>query len=360
MARAGGAFGLVRALLTLALVLSLTVSGWNGWQLLRGPAGGWLVARAEDRIAQQMNEALSTHATPARITERLDVLLTREPRNWLAIAAVEEVAAERGIVLPQALKERRAALHDADHGMLARSGACLRCTWDATRCGLSTALTCRLPVELSPLGDIAGIARAGVATTNDDAVDKVDLTLSAVGLAATALTPASGGGSLAVKAGAGLGKLMWRTGRLTPAMKEVFRRAARQGVDWSGIAGVRSAGDLAVLVDRGAMRPLLTFAGAAERMRASLGMPATLHMLSRLDTPREATQAARAARALGAQTVGRLEVLGKARFLRATMRMADEVWWAFAALAAAVAALAGLASSTAMTAVLRRLRRSLR
>ncbi|PQO24637.1 hypothetical protein C2I36_02035 [Rhodobacteraceae bacterium WD3A24] len=358
MPRAGGGRRILRALLAVALVVSLALSGWNGWQLYRSPAGGLLIDRATAEIGPAMDAALARHATEERIAARLRALLDAQPRNWLAIEAVEAVAAERDIALPDPLAARIDTLRQADHGLLARGGACLSCMWDAGQCTLSTLVACRAPVELTPLGDLAGLARAGAARAAGRDVDEVELALSAVGLAAVAAGPATLGTSLTIKAGAGLGKAAWQMGRISPAMTARLSRAARQGIDWSRLGEVRRPGDLAALIRPGALAPAATAMRAAGRLRTVLGVPGALHVFSRLDTPAEATRAARAAETLGAGTVGRLEILGKARFLRATLRLADEVWWTLGALGAALAALMGLVWSTLASAGLRRARRS--
>ncbi|MEE4345603.1 MAG: hypothetical protein V2I53_02355, partial [Paracoccaceae bacterium] len=58
--------------------------------------------------------------------------------------------------------------------------------------------------------------------------------------------------------------------------------------------------------------------------------------------------------------VGAVEVLGKARLMRLSMRVADEVWFVFSGLIGALAALLGLLQSLFGSMLLRVLRRMAR
>jgi hypothetical protein len=346
-----------RVLLTVLLLASLALSGWQGWRLASGWPGAVFVDRAAAEVVGRLDRALARRATAARLVARLETLLDDQPRNWLAIEALEGVAEERGIALPADLLARRAALHAQDTGWTVTGGKCLACMWDPRACDFSAVMLCRAPLDLTPLGDVAGVVREGSNYALGRDVDEVELILSVVGLTAVALVPVTAGGSAPIKVGAGLGKSAWRMGRLSPGLTAVFNRAARDGVDWARIGAVRGADDLAALTRPAALGPALSVAQDAGRMRSALGTRPALHMLSRADTPAEARRMANAAEALGPRSVGALEALGKSRFLRATRRWSREVWWAISGVIGAFAALAGLFWSVATSAALRRLRR---
>jgi len=345
-----------RGILTALLLVSLAFSAWQGYRLATGWPGAVFVDRAATGIAANLDRALARHATPRVLSARLEALLAEVPRNWLAIDAVEAISAERGIALPADLVARRDALHAQDTGWAVTGRNCAACMWNPRDCDFSAVMLCRAPIDLTPLGDIAGVVREGSNYALGRDVDEVELALSAVGLAAVALIPATMGGSATVKAGAGLGKTVWRMGRLSPGLSAVFTRAAREGVDWARIGAVRGSDDLAALA-RPALTPALDLARAAGRMQSALGARPALHMLTRADTPVEARRMANAAEAVGPRSVGALETLGKSRFLRATRRWSREVWWAVAGIMAALAALVGLIWSAAASFFLRRLRR---
>ena len=154
---------LARLVLTSLMIASLVLAGVNLATLARAPAGVAFVERSTAGIEAATERALLVHATPDTITTRLTSLLTEEPRNWFAIEAVESLAAERALSLPVDLRHKRAAAWEQDNGFWQSAGECARCAWDARTCELSTILMCRAPVDLSPLGDLAGVIRGGTA-----------------------------------------------------------------------------------------------------------------------------------------------------------------------------------------------------
>lgn len=342
--------------LTALLIASMGFSGLQFRHLASGWPGSALADRAIDEVAPHIERQLARHASPERISDRMATRLTEAPRNWIAIAAIEDIAAQRGIEVPRELAQRRARLHAADTGWIAATGRCADCMWDPKTCDFSAVLLCRAPVDLTPIGDLAGIVREGGNYALGRDVDEVELILSAVGLTAVALAPLTVGTSAAIKGGAGLGKSLWRMERLSPRLAAVFTDAARDGVDWARIASVRNTSGLAALMRPAALRPAVAVAQDIGRMRAALGTRPAMHMLAHADTPAETRRMANAAQAMGARSIGALETLGKSRFLRATRRWADEVWRALAGLLAALTALAGLIVSAASTAAIKRLR----
>lgn len=346
-----------RACLAAVALPLLGLTCWQGWQLATDWPGAALVDRAQDDIAAGIDRALARHATPQVLDARLAELLDAEPRNWMAIEAVEEVAQARDHTFPEPLATRRAALHAQDTGFLATSAACAACAWDPKACDFSAILMCRAPVDLTPIGDVAGVLREGGNFALGRDVDEVDLALSVVGLAAVALAPFTLGTSGTIKAGAGMGKTAWRMGRLSEGLTTPLRRAAREGVDWARLPAVRSAGDFGALVNRAAVQPALDLASDAGRMHDVLGARRTLYLLSRAENGAEARRLANFAKATESRSIGALETLGKSRVLRATLRWSDQVWYAVAGLAGLVAALAALGWNLIGSAGLRGLRR---
>lgn len=349
-----------RACLTALLLGSLAFTLWSGWQIATGWPGAALMERSQAELAAGIDRAMARHATPARLDARLEALLAQEPRNWLAVEAVGEVAAARGHAFDGELRDQRAALHAQDTGALARTGACTACMWDPQACDFSAILLCRAPVDLTPLGDIAGIARAAGDHARGREVDEVDLALSVVGLAAVTLAPFTMGSSGTLKLGAGMGKTIWRMGALSPGMVAPLRRAARDGVDWARLPGALVRRNPASATRPEVLQPVIDLALNAGRMQVVLGSRRTLYLISQADSMADARRMADAAGAMGPRALGAFEVLGKSRFLRAGMRWSAEVYAAFLGLAGLLAALAGLFWNTLATAVLRLLRRRVR
>lgn len=348
---------LARVVLIGLMIASLMLAGVNLSALARAPVGAAFVERSSAGIAAATERALLAHATPHAIAARLTILLSEEPRNWLAIEAVEALAAERAIPLPADVTAKRALAWEQDSGFWQGAELCARCAWDARTCDLSTILMCRAPVDLSPLGDLAGVTRGGLAYLAGQDVDEVDVILSAIGLTAVMLALSTGGSSLSIKLGAGLGKLAKSMNRLPAALTGPLVRAFREGVDWGGITRVRSTDDLFRLYRPEVMRPAAVIVGDAGRLVSRTAVPDALHLMKYVDDPADLSRMARASDALGQRMVGTVEVLGKTRLMRLTMRVADEVWFLATGLIGALAALLGLLQSALSAGFLRLIRR---
>ncbi len=317
---------LVRRLLALALVASLGLTLLTAARVALDPAlTPWREATAAEIVAAT-DRMLATEATPARIDEMVLARLAESPRNWASLTAIRALADERAIPLaPDTAAAYDAAMAE-DDGVLKQAGDCARCIWDITQCTLDKVLICRAPVDLSFVGDLAGVARAGTAYVSGAEIDEIDLGLSVVGLAATAAVLVSGGSSLAVKAGAGAAKVARGLGRLSDGVQDMARVAVKTGVKWDALPAVRSTDDLAGALRWEAFAPLADTLGGVERIRAASGTTDMLHLLPLVDTATDARRIGNAAEALGPKLVGRAEVLGKAKLLRATSRITGTAW----------------------------------
>ena len=311
---------LARTGLLIMLSLSLMGMAVTGSRLIQDPALRPLVERSGQEFAAALDREMARTATGAAVAARLGTLLRESPRNWIAIAAVEGIATERGLTMPPDLMAARQALWDQDSGFVAVTGACLACAWDITTCSLSHALICNAPVMISPLGDVVGVSKAGVAFAAGGDVDELDLALSVVGLAATATFIASGGGSGVVKAGAGLIKTARGMRLLSGGLEAALLTAARRGVRWDEVLRWNAVSDPARLLRPEAIRPLTAIATDLGRVNARLDPATTLHLLRYVDDTADARRIAIAAEVMGPRVVGRLEFLGKARFMRLGLR----------------------------------------
>ncbi|MDB6453861.1 hypothetical protein [Falsirhodobacter sp. 20TX0035] len=342
-----------RAGLTALLACSLVFTLWSGIRIARDPDLRPFTDRAGAEITAAMDRAMAEEATPARIAQRLAALLAEDPRNWIAIDAVLAVAAERNIPVDTAAIEAARAV---DGGLWTQMSDCAACAYDAANCQLSAMLLCQAPVALTSLGDIAGLTRGGLAYLSDEPVDVLDVGLSAVGLGATALILASGGTTVGVRAGAAVVKTARRMRLLSPPLTTRLTRAVREGVDWAALPAVRGTDDVARLLRPAALDPVLDVVRSVNRMEGALPPLETLHLLRHVDDAAEARRIANASEALGARTVGRMEVLGKARFLRATVRLSNAALGLAAGFFGLMLALAGMMAQLGQTLALRGLR----
>lgn len=350
---------LVKACLTLAILASGILTGLSVHTIWMDPSlRPWQQATAHETAAR-IDRALGQAATADGLAARIDSRLTESPRNWLALDALADLAADRAILLPQETTARLAQARDQDFSLLALAGDCATCAADISTCTLTTALVCKAPILLTPIEDMRGILQGAADYATGEEVDQIDVGLSIIGLAATGLGLASGGSSLTVKAGASLAKLAKGMNRLSPRLLAMIADAVTTGIDWARVPALRKGDDLAKLLRTKAIAPLADTLAALGETAGQLGPTATLHLLPLVDTAADATRLARASQALGPRTVAAFEILGKSRVLRATLRMTDLALQLAIGLAglflSAGAALAGLVQ----TALLRGLRRRL-
>ncbi len=343
---------MLRALLTLIFLGSLAMSGWNMIKMTQNPALGALTERTGAELTAALNRALIQSASQEQINARLETLLSEKPTQWLAVQAVQDVAKFREIQIPPALTTEIRTRYDAEHGLLQTSGKCLSCGWDASTCELSAILLCRAPVDLTPVGDITGVIRESGNYVLGNDVDHLDLTLSAVGLGATVLAPATGGSSLAVKLGASTLKTTKKLGNLSPGLARMLNTAAKDAIDWKKVSQATPFDFPKILkeaVDPDAIAPITDTLKAAGDIRNNTGAIETLYLMKYLESAQDATRTARVSSRLGPRTIAAFEVVGKSRLLRATLRYTDEAIGAITALISAFMSALGLLLSSIIT-----------
>ncbi len=328
-----------RATLALLTVASLGLMLWSGWRIASDPLLSPLVERTGDDLAAALDRALARGATAEAVAARLRALLEEDPRNWTAIEGVEAVAQDRGLALPPDLGPALAAARDEDSGLVAGALSCAACAVDAATCSLTQAVSCNLPIALTPAGDVIGVTKGGIAWVFGEDVDEIEVALSALGLGATLAAPATGGTSLALKAGTATIKLARRMALLSPRLLALVTDTLRTG-------------------SRADPAPLVAVAGDLGRLQSGQGLAPALHLLRHIDGPDDARRLADAATALGPRTVGAVEVLGKSRLLRAGLRLSDEAVALALGLAGFLAAIGSAAGAFLKGWLLRRLARA--
>ncbi len=348
-----------RAALTLILICSTAFAAWNAYQISRNPAVTALTARSNIELTAALNRELHRAATPAKLHTKIETLLSQTPIDWLTVNALRDLAAARNIPLTPELTSTLQTQYDADHTVLKTSGKCISCGWDAANCELSAILVCRAPVDLTPIGDITGVIRESANYARGQPVDKLDLTLSALGLGATALAPATAGTSLAIKLGATTLKTTKKIGHLNPSLTRIITTSADQAIDWDKLATATPNSfpqTAKAAINSEALEPVLGVLAAAADMRGAIGIPQTLHMMKFVDNTQEAATTARIAKLSGPRTVGIFETLGKTRALRAGLKYSKAAWSFLAALLSAFTAALLLISNFAANRILRRAR----
>ena len=352
--------GLARALLFVLLATSAFVTWRAGLAVARDPALRPMVEASADQIVAATDRMMAAEATPDRMATLIRARLAENPRNWVALDALQEVVTERGMLLPTDLITSLAAAKAEDDSLTAQLGGCAACAWDIARCSLSQAFVCKAPILLTPVEDLRGIVKAGVDYSTGAEVDQLDLGLSVLGLSATALVIVSGGASGSIKAGTALVRLARGMDLLSPRLTGRLVDALRLGIDWAALPAVRSGDDMARLIRSDVVAPVASIAADLGRTSDAVGPARALHLLPLIDDAAEARGIARAADALGPRIVGRAEVLGKARLLRATLRAGSVATELVAGLVGLFTSL-GMAASGILQSVLSRgLRRLVR
>lgn len=283
--------------------------------------------------------AFSTNPLAVPFTERAarDLALTldrqvarRASADWIeaelaqAVAAGEAERAEMLLGLADDLgrnvdQSQAEALIAAQSGLLTGAIACGACMVDIRSCpSLAHIAACAAPFEMSPLGDLNALRRAGYAWATDAQIDTLDASLALVGLGATGALLVSGGSSAGIKAGAGLLRMARRMGSLTPGMARMLRLPVRLD---ALPAYLRGTGNLEDVTDVARLTRLSEVARDMDRVRKATSAPEALRLMRLVDTPEDAARLARVAEAAGPRTTRTVAVLGKSRAFRATVRL---------------------------------------
>lgn len=349
---------LVRLALLVVLIGSLAATGISILRVLSDPALTAIRAATVNEVIAATDALLAAEATPDRLSALIEVRLAETPRNWLALDALTDLVAERGLALPVSLLRRVSDARAEDYSLLSQASSCALCAYDPAQCALSQVMMCQAPVALTPVGDIAGVTRAGVAYVSGDPIDQIDLALSVVGLGATAAVLVSGGTSAVVKAGASLAKLARRMGRVSPKLADMALRAAAEGVDWAALPAARSVDDVTAALRTQAFAPLTATLTDLDRLRSATDATTALHLLPLVDDAADARSLAIAAEALGPRLIGRAEVLGKARLFRTALRVSETAWALIAGLSGLLVSGAALAGAALQTRLFRAMHRA--
>jgi hypothetical protein len=313
-----------------------------------------------DEITASTDRMLAESATPDHMATLIAERLDQDPRNWLALDALMDMATQNAIPLPPDLTARFAAVREQDHGLLATAGSCAVCLVDSSSCSLTEVFVCQAPVNLTPVGDVLGIGKAASAYALGDNIDTVDLALSIVGLGATVAVLTTGGGSLVVKAGAGLMKTAMKMGRVSRPLLHVFETAILRGVNWTKLADARSLDAVRAAVRVEDFAEVTRIANALGDVAGKTDLTTALHLLPMVDNAADAERLAKTATALGPKLLAKAEVLGKVRLFRATLRASDIANWLLTSFASLIAAAAGLIGTTTDSVIRQFLRRSTR
>lgn len=320
--------------------------------LWQAPFAAPLVERGIEDSARGIEAAFRGTFTPGWVEAAIRQALAEGDNArvlWLA-----DLAQAEGVLLPAAQAQAVAGLRASAEGWAAQAADCAACAWDIRACAsLAMMAGCALPVELSPMGDANALRRQAMAALAGAEVDRLETALALIGLGASVLVVATGGTTAAVKAGAAGIRSARRLGSLTPGLARVLADAADLPVNWG--AALRMA-PVAEITDTAKLARLAGVATDLGRVATRAGPAEALMLLRHVDSAEDATRMARVAEASGALTLSRVEVLGKARAFRATLRLGDLALATLAAIWATLVQAGVMAATLAGRALLRLIR----
>jgi hypothetical protein len=294
---------------------------------------------------------MARQATPERLIDEVEQALAEDDMDRLLIALT--TATDQSVTLPRPLMERALVQAEAAESPGRRLTECAACAWDIADCtSVAQIAACALPVEITPLGDLNALRRAAADYAAGDAVDQVDLGLALAGLAATGAIVVTAGGSATIKAGATALRLARRAGTLTPGLNRALLRNADALRNASALpAYLAGRVPLEQVADAAKLARLGRIAGDLGEVARNTSPADTIALLRHIDSADEAATLARLARAQGPQTRATVHILGKARALRATLRLSDMALTTLALLGALTAQIAALALGLARRAL---------
>lgn len=335
---AAGAFGLA----ALATLLASWVT------LAQSPFAAPFRDRTEAELKVAIETALTRDLNMRVVEDRIRAALDAGEAD--EASAVMRLADNRGIRVPENLRAELTAAEEAATGW----SACLACAIDPADCpDLTRVAACNLPLELTPVGDAKAVYGALDAWLSGEEVDRIDLSLGVIGLAATAAIVTSVGTTATAKSGATLIRVARRTGAMAgPLADEIAGLAAgvlRMDLAPDVLRGARALPDL---VDPAAASRLSRVAADVGRLSDDMPLGDAFAVLRHAESTEDLARIARVANAAGGETRGTLAVLGKARALRLTTRLTDMAMLA----AGLLAALAGQVVSLLLWALRRMLR----
>ena len=207
-----------------------------------------------------LERAMKRRLTPDWVGDELDAAVDGDDlaRTELLLALT---ALDRIPVADSHLARARNYV-DREKGIVATLERCAACAADPAECKTpSVFLFCNVPVEFTVIGDAKTLVKAGSDAAAGNTVDRIDVALATVGLAATALTPLTGGTSYTVKAGATTLRVARKMTKLGRGIGRVLDKAADIPFRWRKIDDFVQAGNLNLLTDTRRLRGIAELSG---------------------------------------------------------------------------------------------------
>ncbi len=209
--------------------------------------------------------------------------------------------------------------------------------------------------DLFVIGDVRDVVRESKHLAMGEETDRLVLGLATAGIAVTAATYFSAGGTVPVRAGLSLVKDARKVGRLSEGLAAWAGRSAREVVDTPALEQAVATSSVwrpgeSVSAISAAFRAekaggLVRLAKDVGRITEKTGTRGALDTLKIAEGPKDVARAAKLAEAKGNQTRAILKILGRGALLLAT-GMFDLTLWLFWALLAVFGVLCSIKSTT--------------
>ena len=296
-----------------------------------------------------LERAIKRRLTPDWVGAELEAAVNSDDlaRTELLLA----LAARNRIPVADSHISRAKKYVDREKGIVATLARCATCAADPGECKTpSVFLFCNVPVEFTVIGDAKTLAKAGSDAAAGNTVDRIDVALATVGIAAAALTPLTGGTSYTVKAGATTLRVARKMGKLGRGVGRVLNKAADIPFRWRKIDDFVRTGNLELLTDTRLLRGIAELSEHIGTVAKRAGPVETVFLLKHVERGTDAAELARVSKVAGKRTREAVELLGLAKAARAVRRLSNLLMAAIGLILAIVGQLFVLAFPMALRA----------
>lgn len=276
---------------------------------------GWRAGMSDEEIVR---DDLSWHVNDKRAAVAVEDAVARNDAEDTAVYLA--IADDLGVPLAGGLRAAALAveMHDSSPGEVFSDyvGGFLSGSGDSVA-GLAGAISS----DLTVYGDLRDIVREGGKMLVGEEYSELLLGLSAVGVAATAATVATGGGGILVKAGISFVKFAARAGHMTKAFTVRLLRLTNDAIDMPAFRRMLKEIDLAdpegawkavQLYSRGIKGArIFEVMGKLEDIRATVGTAEALRLMKRMNRIEDVDDIHGLVKASGKRARGIMEMTGK-------------------------------------------------
>ena len=141
--------------------MTLTTAAATLWALSQNPFTEPLVEKSTLGAKTAYIQALSRNVSSGWLEPKIEAALEAQDTDELAIYL--DLATQQNIELSAGLSSRAMAFLASENGFINQASDCAACAVEISSCKrLAHIASCAVPVELTPVGDLNALRRAGV------------------------------------------------------------------------------------------------------------------------------------------------------------------------------------------------------